>query len=376
MHEKYSNPALEELVTSTKVVKRNLQILAVVAEAQHLHGVFECVDLPAAILSLDPRLLYQFWLTYEKELKHETAGFVKAVRRSLPAQYAPFVYLGMTSNDLMDTAAAMLWDEIWEDHLRPDVHALGAQLTSLAQESDQRMGRTHGRLAEPVEIGASYSRAFRALENVNEDLGSHYIPGKLSGPVGQHNAALTREVESHALRRLGLSADACASQIVDRHFYRRVATDLVELACICEQLATLHRLSAIQGVDTFAEGFHDGVQMGSSVMPFKRNPIRSERICGLARIARSSLSALLETWSTSWWERSLDNSSVERTAWWDLIQLTSFILGQTSKVLDEGQWRNDIPADYVSPTDELIQRSINGQVPEDVYREIQARSPK
>jgi adenylosuccinate lyase len=312
------------------------------------------------------------WYDHEIEVQHETAGFVRALRELLPAESAPYLYLGLTSSDLMDTNAALLWTEIKVELDDASQRLLDA-LMAWTREPGQRMGRTHGRLAEPVLVGAPYIRAFRDLNDVRCDLNRHQIPGKMSGPVGGYNSALTPEVADAVAYNLDIPMDPNASQIVSRHYYRRVAADLIEMVSICETLATLHRLSAIQGVDTFAEQFHTQ-QMGSSVMAHKRNPIASERICGLARVARANFAALLETWSTGWWERDLTNSSVERTAWIDLIMLTDYVLRQTAQVCNTGSWRLDVPDDYQSPTDELIQRQLDGHDFEAAYRDIQSRA--
>lgn len=375
MDPRYSTD-IQALMTREAACHRYRKILAVVASAQHRHGVFDNDQVPHAIWHGVTSTVLWCWADYEKQLKHETAAFVKAVRHTMhPKDTRPYVYLGMTSSDLIDTAAAMHWNEVWRDHLLPATEELMAILISWSQEPGQRMGRTHGRIAEPVDIGAPYARAARDLLDVQMELNSrHYIPAKLSGPVGQYNRALTPAIAQDCSHALGVQMDENASQIVDRHFYRRVAADLVEIVSICEQLATLHRLAAISGVDTFAEAFDDGVQMGSSVMAFKRNPVRSERICGLARVVRGNYSALLETWSTGWWERDLSNSSVERTSWSDLIQLTHFIVKETAGVVFEGHWRSDVPSDYQSPVDELVQRHLAGEDPEEVFRDIQARA--
>lgn len=366
---------LQLSLSRAATIQRYKRILAAVAEAQHLYRVFDNERVAKAVRDSDPNALMNLWPTEERRVKHETGGFVSALRHIVPLEVRPYVYLGLTSSDLMDTAAAMQWHEIWHKYLLPDVEQLMGTLIAWSQEQGQRMGRTHGRLSAPVDIGAPYARAARDLLAVQMELnGRHHIPGKLSGPVGGYNEALTPQIAQACSHALGVQMDDNASQIVDRHFYRRVASDLVEVVAVCEQLATLHRLSAIEGVDLHAEGFDTGVQMGSSVMPFKRNPMRSERICGLARVVRGNYSALLETWATGWWERDLTNSSVERTAWLDLVQLTHYIVRESTAVIEEGSWRTDVPTDYQSPVDELITRHLAGEDPETVYREIQSRS--
>lgn len=365
---------LARMLTRETTAAVYLRVLAEVAEAQHVWGIHTDAKVADAIRRIMPGYILGRWDIEEIRVHHETAGFVRAVRVLVGSEHAPLVYLGMTSSDLIDTAAAVQFHAFRDELLMPDLTRLAGDLIAWAQRDEQRMGRTHGRLAEPVRIGAAYSRATRDLRRTMETLAVDYIPGKMSGPVGEGNTALGDAVALRVSTSLGIRLDSNSSQIVDRHFYRRMAANLIEVIAICEQLATLHRLSAIEGVDLFAEDFETGVQMGSSVMPHKRNPIKSERICGLARIARGHYAALLETWSTSWWERDLTNSSVERIAWWDLVQLSHFLVRETLAVIQGGHWRPDVPAGYQSPTAELIQRSRAGEDPDHIYREIQSRT--
>jgi len=152
------------------------------------------------------------------------------------------------------------------------------------------------------------------------------LRANLSGPVGSFSSFLSYYDATVVARGLGLELDNFSTQTADRHAMAEIAMQLVQLVGIAEQVATTQRLASISGVDEFVEDHLDNHQIGSSSMPHKVNPIKSEQVCGLARVARGHLTAILETAHTQWWERDLTNSSVERLAWRDLIGLTAYIL--------------------------------------------------
>lgn len=376
--------ALSGVVHKHNRARAYLRILAAVANSQQHNGLHNCpVGSSVHELANDSDRfleLLRSWNFWERELNHDTAGFVRAVRDFLPQAQSPYLYWGMTSSDLTDTADALIYQECVSVYIQGELQRLIRLLPERSAPENhipaRRRGRTHGQLAEPVPYFRFYQRAERNLGRVQYNLQSCMLPGKISGPVGEYNAACTPLVERAVMQSLGIEADELASQTVDRFYYAQAAMVLIQMVGICEQLATLHRLSAISGVDLFQEDFKAGRQKGSSIMPYKNNPMRSERICGLARVCRGYLSAILETSHTQWWERDLTNSSVERVAFWDLIQTAFYILTLTADVVDMGVWMPDPsydPSSYNSAVDELIERQRRGEDPDMVYREIQER---
>lgn len=346
-------------------------VLIAVAEAQGAEGIFD-LDVAKA-LTRGGTPTPSAWADREEEYRHETAGFVQAQRDLVRDPRArDLVYLGMTSSNLIDCADALAWQTV--------VGMIQEQALGAVQEAwgyrdapEWRMGRTHGREAEPVPVGRVYARFAQDLTDALRRLGGERLLGSLAGPVGNGNPALTHQVVQRVEERLGIGIDPWATQTSSRHTLGVAAANLYHVIGACEQIATHHRLEAISGVDGFAEEFVRG-QRGSSVMPHKRNPMVSERICGLSRVARGHLGAVLETANTQWWERDLTNSSVERESFWTLASLTLYILEQTTQVLQTGQVTADLVPEGESPSDELIRRVIEGESHDATYREIQIRS--
>lgn len=341
-----------------------------VARAQQSEGLFS-EGIAEALREVGPPTV-EAWAAWEGEYRHETAAFVQAQRELIPhPRHRDRVYLGMTSSNLLDCSDAILWQDVT---LSINAAILSAAALSRTVGSGDRMGRTHGREAEPVPIHRMYRRFQRDILEASRRLDQYPLMGSLGGPVGTSNQALTEKVVYKVGQDLAIQIDPLATQTSSRHRLGVAATNLIHVIGACEQLATHHRLESISGIDGFAEGFVEGVQKGSSVMPHKRNPIRSERICGLSRVARGHLSAVLETANTQWWERDLTNSSVEREAFWSLASLTLFIVSETTEVLVHGAITAEQPEPVESFADELTRRVAEGEHSEDVYREIQERT--
>lgn len=267
--------------------------------------------------------------------RHETAGWVAAWREQLPQAAQPYGYLGLTSSNLIDTAMAMAATEFTHQ-----INDLVAEQEDTIEELLHhvrgwvREGRTHGQIATPVPVATTYARFWEQLQRGVLYLDIMIPPGALGGPTGVPvESAINSDVCEQVSLRLGVEIESIPTQVANRQRWLDWAFQLYRIIATCEQLATYHRLEAINGVDRFKEKFEEGVQRGSSSMPHKSNPIRSERICGLARVARGHLHALMETATTGWWERDLTNSSVEKTALADLVHLCGFILNETLEVL-------------------------------------------
>ena len=370
METRYSHPEIRDHRSPHQTVYRYHRILTELADAQRAAGLFER-DVAAA-LRATPLVSPNVWERFEMVTRHSTAAYIDALRSSLSLEDARLVYLGLTSSDLQDTADAMQYRDCLAVILDLQ-QELDAALVHTAPTIELRMGRTHGRVAVPVESGKLYRRAALDLRICKDRLIYSTLPGTLSGPVGEYGTGLSREIEKKALAKLGLAPEPIPTQTVNRSKWARAAFEVYQLIAVCDQLATNHRLLAT--LDIFTEDFAYGKQKGSSVMPHKRNPIRSERVNGLARVARGYLSAILETASTQWLERDLTNSSVERVAFWDLVDLAAFLLSETAEIVQYGQHFYD-PACmyYENDPDELAKRCLAGENPDEVYREIQKRA--
>ena len=304
------------------------------------------------------------------KFKHETAGFVAAWREQLPKDLRPYGYLGMTSSNLIDCSMALAARQVTVNLMyyartatQPTVRVAWDKLFGRVRE-----GRTHGQTAAPVRRNAVYEAFSARLDYVLNALGESVPPGALRGPVGEPDKrVLPDSVQQVVSSRLNIRLDRNATQIANRQEWLAWAFQLYQLIGVCEQLATHHRLESLSGIERFSEKFEEGTQKGSSSMPHKHNPIRSERICGLARVARGSFIALMETFTSSWWERDLTNSSVEKIALTQLVDLAGFILTETTEVLITAH--HDLTE--VTPSAEwwshsrLVESQLNGINPDD-----------
>lgn len=309
------------------------------------------------------------------EYKHETAGWVQAWREVLPDKALPYSYLGLTSSNLIDCSFAIATTEV-NRRISGYISDQVALINRVLRTTDGwvREGRTHGQIAAPVNVGNTYRRFWTQIHTSLAHLnGTGGVPGALGGPTGQpHLEVLPQQLVEAVAEDLGIDIDTKPTQIADRLQWLDWAYALYRIIACCEQLATYHRLESINGIDRFQEKFAQGVQKGSSSMPHKVNPIRSERICGLARVARGHLMALSETATTGWWERDLSNSSVEKTALVDLAHLAGFCLTETFEILDGMVLKESGKLDPRSLSHHLmVEAQLNGKDPDTAYRQIQ-----
>lgn len=290
----------------------------------------------------------------EKLTRHDVAAFVDEFTAILSLMgckdAARLAYWGFTSSDLVDTANGVAMRAAWQR-----IHSLAITLCKYSTEQDPdfvRIGRTHGQRAYQVSFWDAHHRMAGGIRGVLA-LRSPRFFGKLSGPTGQHNFPMLVPVEEKALAHFGLERDLYATQITSRIWYADLAFTCVQLVSACEQFALQIRLRAQDGIAELQEDFGRG-QKGSSAMPHKRNPITAERISGLARVARGLFSPLLETHGAMWDQRDISNSSVERVALWDLLELTAYVLNLTCSLVSSLLvWEDKEAANWVSSADEL-----------------------
>ncbi|MGH3050246.1 MAG: adenylosuccinate lyase [Gaiellaceae bacterium] len=248
----------------------------------------------------------------EKVTDHDTAAFVDVLAASAgPA--GRWIHYGLTSSDVLDTGLALQINAAAELIL-PDARALVTVLSALAREHVHTLcvGRTHGIHAEPTTFGIKLAGfAFEARRNFErlERAFAQASVGALSGAVGTYSAT-SPEFEARVLARLKLYAESVSTQVVprDRHAELVQATALAGAGL--ERLATEIRHLARTELSEAREPFAAG-QKGSSAMPHKRNPIKTEQITGLARLLRGYASAAVEDVAL-WHERDISHSSVER----------------------------------------------------------------
>jgi adenylosuccinate lyase len=271
----------------------------------------------------------------EAVTNHDVIAFLSAwADNTSPREAAAYVHFGMTSSDLLDTALALQLTEA-TDLLAARAAALTAALRehALAHRNTLRPGRTHGIHAEPDVWGhrvADFAFAMgRCCERLRRARAAIAV-GKLSGPVGTYSS-IDPAVEATVMARLGLRPADVATQVVLRDGIAEWVSVLGIIATVCETVALEVRHGQRTEVGELSEAFTTG-QKGSSAMPHKKNPVRSERIAGLARIVRAQIVPVLEG-IPLWHERDISHSSTERIALPDAAIATDYLLAQTTSLV-------------------------------------------
>jgi adenylosuccinate lyase len=270
----------------------------------------------------------------ETVTRHDVAAFVDVVAASIgPA--GRWIHFGLTSSDVIDTGLALQLRSA-SDVLLTELERLLAVTKRLALSHRETMmaGRSHGVLAEPTSFGHKLAvwafeldrdrdRLRRARETVSV--------GAISGAVGTY-ASVDPRVEELVCARLGLTGAPASTQVIQRDRHAEYLSALAITASSLDKIATEIRHLARTEVREVQEPFAGG-QKGSSAMPHKRNPVVSERVCGLARVVRGYGHAALENVAL-WHERDISHSSAERMLFPDATGLLAFMLRDLTWVLE------------------------------------------
>lgn len=331
MIERYTLPAMGELWTNEAKLKTWLDVELAVCEAQAELG-----NIPETALTeikekanFDPQRV----LEIEKEVRHDVIAFLTNVNEYV-GEAGRYIHLGLTSSDVLDTGLAL--------QLVASLNLILEELEALAQairyQAQQHrytvmVGRSHGIHAEPITFGFKLAgwlaEIFRHRDRAIH-LRNEIGVGKISGAVGTY-ANIDPRVESLACEKLGLQPDTASTQVVsrDRHaqFLQQLALLTASLERFAVEIRNLQRTDVLEVEEYFSKG-----QKGSSAMPHKRNPIRSERLTGLARVVRGNAMTALENVAL-WHERDISHSSAERVILPDSCILTHFMLHETTDLI-------------------------------------------
>jgi adenylosuccinate lyase len=312
---------------------------------------------------------------------HDVIAFLSAwADNTSPRSAAAYVHFGMTSSDLVDTALALQLTEA-TDLLAARCAALTAALRehALAHRDTLRAGRTHGMHAEPDSWGHRVADFAFAMARCSQRLArarDAVAVGKLSGPVGTYSN-IDPAIESRVLGELALRPADVATQVVMRDGIAEWVGVLALIASVCEAVALEVRHGQRTEVAELAEPFGVG-QKGSSAMPHKRNPVRAERIAGLARVVRAQLVPVLEG-IPLWHERDISHSSTERVALPDAAIGADFVLAETSSLIaglqvDAARMRANLDATrgLIYSAAVLLELVAAGMSREDAYALVQA----
>jgi len=318
---------------------------------------------------------------YEAVTDHDVIAFLSAwADNTSPREAAAYVHFGLTSSDLLDTALALQLTEA-SDLLIARATELVTALREhgLAHAGTLRVGRTHGIHAEPDVWGHRVADFAFAVARCRDRLArarEAVAVGKLSGPVGTYSN-IDPAIEAAVLPRLGLRPADVATQVVFRDGIAEWASVLALVATACDAIALEIRHGQRTEVRELAEPFAAG-QKGSSAMPHKKNPTRSERICGLARVVRGYVTPVTEGMAL-WHERDISHSSVERVALPDAAIATDYLLHLTTGlvsglVVDTTRMRAnlDLTGGLIYTSGVLLALVTAGMSREDAYALVQA----
>src|SRR4051794_1553650 len=322
----------------------------------------------------------------ERDVRHDVIAFTTCVAESMKAAGAAeasrWLHYGLTSNDVVDTAQALLIRESSEV-VRQDLQELLEILRDRAFEfrDTVQIGRTHGVHAEPYTFGLKLAlwydecrRNIKRFDTVAEDI----RVGKTSGAVGTF-AHLGPEAEERICEKLGLKAAPISSQVLSRDLHAAYVAELALIAALCEKIALeirhLQRTEVREAEEPFGSS-----QKGSSAMPHKRNPVTCEQICGLARVVRANVQAAYEDVAL-WHERDISHSSVERVILPDSCILADYLLSKTvwllrgMRVYPERMRQNlESTRGLVFSGQVLLDLAAAGVLREEAYRIVQAHA--
>lgn len=273
----------------------------------------------------------------EGEINHDMMAIVRAIAEQC-GEGGGYVHYGATSNDILDTATGLQLGEA-TTLLDGKLRRLLAVLLRRAGETRDLVcaARTHGQIGVPTTYGLRFaiwaSEVARHIERL-EQMRPRVVVGQLTGAVGTQAAIGERglEVQETMMELLGLSPVDVSNQVIARDRYAEYFMYLANVATTLDKIGIEVRTLQRTEIGEVEEQFGSR-QVGSSTMPHKRNPIRSEQVCGLARVVRSSVEPALGN-NTLWDERDLTNSSCERVLFPEASVLADHIVTVMTRVLD------------------------------------------
>lgn len=331
MIERYTLPEMGDLWTDEYKFKTWLQVEIAVCEAQAELGYIpqDAVDIIKEKAAFDVKRI----LEIEAEVRHDVIAFLTNVNEYVgePGRY---IHLGMTSSDVLDTALSLQMVaslDVISNHVEALIQAIRYQAQ---QHRDTVMvGRSHGIHAEPITFGFKLAGWLAEMLRHRDRLcrlHKEIAVGQISGAVGTY-ANIDPKIEALTCQKLGLEPDPASTQVIsrDRHaeFLQTLALVGASIERFAVEIRNLQRTDVLEVEEFFSKG-----QKGSSAMPHKRNPIRSERLTGMARILRGHAMAALENVAL-WHERDISHSSVERVALPDCCILLHFMLVEATDLI-------------------------------------------
>jgi adenylosuccinate lyase len=339
MIERYTRPEMGAVWGEAARWEAALRVEIAVAEAQARRG-----DIPAAAaqaIATRAKVNLPRIAELEATLDHDTLAFVNAVAESIGAE-GRYLHFGLTSSDVTDTALALQLRAA-SDLILAELDALIVVIIRRAREERDTVmaGRTHSVHAEPMTLGAKLAGwAFEAARD-RERLAlaaDEVATGKISGPVGTYSQ-ISPHIEREALAALKLRVDPVSTQVVQRDRHAALVAAIAITGGTLERFATEIRNLQHSEIDELREPFRAG-QAGSSAMPQKRNPVKSERIAGFARLMRGYAAVAMEN-QALWHERDMSHSSAERIMLPDATTLLHYALVSMRGIIDKMEVNRD-----------------------------------
>lgn len=332
MIDRYALPEMKGIWSEARRLGTFQEVQALTAEAWAKLGVVpaEVADAIRSAPPVDPVAMAE----REAVTHHDVAAFVDLLAGSIP-EGGEWIHYGLTSSDMTDTAQAAILAASC-DQLLTRTRALFDVVYRRAFEhqSTVMVGRTHGIWAEPTSFGLKLAtwafeleRTYRRLQAARRAV----AVGKISGAVGTY-AHVPPSVEEHVCAGLGIEVEPASTQVTSRDRHAEYLNTLALLGASLERFATEIRNLQRSEIGEVMEAFADG-QKGSSAMPHKRNPVRSENVTGLARLLRGYAQVGLENVAL-WHERDISHSSAERVVLPDASIVADFALARMTDVID------------------------------------------
>ncbi len=330
---RYTRPEMEKIWNERNEWQTMLDVEIAACEANAELGRIpkEAVDVIREKADFDVDRIHEI----DAEINHDIIAFLTCVGEHVGDE-AKYIHLGLTSTDVKDTGLNVQIKQA-SDILLADLEKLADVLKRRAVEFKHTptIGRTHGVHAEPTTFGLKlllwYAATLRNIERMKRAAETMCV-GKLSGAVGTY-ADIDPYVEEYVCKKMGLVREDIATQVVCRDHHAEYITTLGVIAGTLSQIAL--EVRHLQRTEVReAEEYFSPKQKGSSAMPHKRNPVKSERICGMARLIQGySLPAYEDI--PLWHERDISHSSVERVMIPDATTALDYILDQTTKLIDK-----------------------------------------
>jgi adenylosuccinate lyase len=367
------------LWTEAYKYKTWLQVEIAACEAQAELGTIpaEAVAAIKATADFDPQRI----LDIEATVKHDVIAFLTNVNEYV-GDAGRYIHVGMTSSDVLDTALALQLVaslDILLNHVDALINAIRTQ--AIQHRYTVMVGRSHGIHAEPITFGFKLAGWLAEVLRNKERLlhiKTEIAVGKISGAVGTY-ANVDPQVEAIACQKLGLTPDTASTQVISRDRHANYLQGLALLAATLERFAVeirnLQRTDVLEVEEFFSKG-----QKGSSAMPHKRNPIRSERLTGLARLIRGYATTALENVAL-WHERDISHSSAERVMMPDACILMHFMLVETTNLVqnllvypDNMQRNMNLYGGVIFSQRVLLTLVEKGMLREDAYAIVQGNA--